>query len=108
MSLTKARMPFIQAQFARRIESATHIRPIFMPRDEFETLLRHKVLDVAKGDILSDADDIMAIGGLGQTGALELLMKIGLVLSELDIPSTRQNDEWDNQKDHNEAKNQQE
>jgi len=93
MSLTRARIPFIQTQFIKRIESATHIRPIFMPRDEFETLLHRKVLDVAKGDILSDANDLMVIRGLGQAGSLELLMKIGLVFSALDIPSTRQDNE---------------
>jgi len=93
MSLTRARIPFAQAQFTKRIKSATHVRPIFMPRDEFETLLHCKILDVAEGEILSDANDFIAIRGLGQTGALELLFKVGLVLSELDIPSTRQDNE---------------
>jgi hypothetical protein len=43
--------------------------------------------------ILTDADDYTMISGLGQIGALELLMKVGLVLSELDIPSADQDDE---------------
>ena len=91
MALIK--VPFARVQLAKRISAATHLRPIFMPRDEFETLLHRKVLDVAKGDILSDANDLMVIRGLGQAGALELLMKIGLVFSALDIPSTRQDNE---------------
>jgi len=82
MSLTK--VPFAQRQFAKRIMAATHVRPIFMPRDQFDILLHRKLLDVARGDILSDADDLMAIGEIGRVGALELLMKIGLVLTELD------------------------
>lgn len=91
--MTLIKSPFAQAQLARRIRAVTHVRPIFMPRDEFETLLHRKVLDVAKGEILSDANDLMVIRGLGQAGALELLFKIGLVFSELDIPSTRQDNE---------------
>jgi len=93
MTMALIEVPFAQVQLARRVRTATHVRPIFMPRDEFETLLHHKVLDVAKGEILSDANDLMVIRGLGQAGALELLMKIGLVFSELDIPSTRRDDE---------------
>ena len=91
MALIK--VPFARVQLAKRISAATHLRPIFMPRDEFETLLHRKVLDVAKGDILSDANDLMVIRGLGQAGALELLMKIGLIFSALDIPSTRRDNE---------------
>lgn len=91
MALIKT--PCTQAQFDKRIESVTHVRPIFMSKDEFEVLLHRKLLDVAEGDILTDADDYTMIRGLGQIGALELLMKVGLVLSELNIPSTGQNDE---------------
>lgn len=91
MSLTK--VPFAQRQFAQRIKAATHIRPIFLPRDEFETLLNRKVLDVADSDILTMIEPLMNIRALGQKGALELLMKIGLVLSEFDIPSTGRDDE---------------
>ena len=87
MTLTK--MPFAQRQLAKRVEAATHVRPIFMPKDEFESLLHRRILDVAEGDILSDANDFAMIKGLGHTGALELLFKIGLVLSELDIPRTQ-------------------
>ena len=85
------KVPFMQRQFDERVKSVTHIRPIFMPRDEFEILLHQKVLDVAEGEILSRANDCMTIRGLGRTGALELLFKIGLVLSELDIP-TKENE----------------
>lgn len=81
------RTPFAQTQLDRRVSAATHVRPIFMPRDEFEILLYHKILDVAHGDILSDANDLTRITGIGRVGALELLFKIGLVLSELNIPS---------------------
>ena len=88
MSLTRARIPFIQTQFIKRIESATHIRPIFMPKDEFEALLHREILDTADGEILSLIKPLMTVRALGQKGALELLFKIGLVLSELDIPST--------------------
>lgn len=84
MSLTKP--PFAQTQLDKRIRAVTHIQPIFMPRDEFESLLSRKILDTAEGKILSDADDFA--GTLGRVGALELLFKIGLVLSELDIPKS--------------------
>ena len=93
--MTPTRIPFAQKQFTKRIKAATHIKPIFMSKDEFEVMLHRKILDVAEGEILSDANDHTMIKGLGQVGALELLMKVGLVLSELDIPSiensTREN-----------------
>ena len=82
------KVPFARVQLAKRISAATHLRPIFMPRDEFETLLHREILDTADGEILSLIEPLMAIRALGQKGALELLFKIGLVLSELDIPST--------------------
>ena len=91
MALTET--PLTQRQFAKRIHAVTHIRPIFMSKDEFEVMMHRKILDTAEGEILSDADNYTGIRGLGQAGALELLFKVGLVLSELDIPSTGQDDE---------------
>ena len=86
--MTPTKTPYTQRQFTKRIRTATHIRPVFMSTDEFEVLLHREILDAAEGEILSDANDFAMIEGLGQVGALELLMKVGLVLSELDIPST--------------------
>lgn len=87
MTLTK--MPFAQRQLAKRVKAATHVRPIFMPKDEFESLLHRKVLDMAGPEILVLIEPLMIVEALGQRGALELLFKIGLVLSELDIPRTQ-------------------
>jgi len=87
------KVPFARVQLAKRIRTATHLRPIFMPRDEFETLLHREILNTADSEILSLIEPLMTIRALGQKGALELLFKIGLVLSELDIPSARQDNE---------------
>ena len=87
------KVPSARTQLAQRINAATHLRPIFMPRDEFEILLHREILDTADGEILSLIKPLMTIRALGQKGALELLFKVGLVLSELDIPSTGRDNE---------------
>lgn len=90
---TLTKTPLARQQLDKRIESALDIRPIFMSKDEFEILLHRKILDAADPEILMMIKPLMTIRMLGQKGALELLMKIGLVLSELDIPSTGQGNE---------------
>ena len=60
-------------------------RPIFMPRDEFDELLReHYVVDSATMEHAVNLADHMLGGTV--TDALEVLMRIGVLLSEENIP----------------------
>lgn len=93
MALTEIAQQLAQQQLDKRVKSAVHVKPIFMSKDEFEVLLHRMVLDAAEPEILAMVKPLMTIRALGQKGALELLFKIGLVLSELDIPSTEDNTE---------------
>ena len=60
-------------------------RPIFMPRDEFDEILRENlVVDTAT---MIHAANLAVILGVTVVDALEILMRIGVLLSEENIPN---------------------
>lgn len=67
-------------------------RPIFMPRDEFDDLLRgHFVVDSATLEHASALAGQLVGGTV--VDALEILMRIGVLLSEENIPNDNELDE---------------
>ena len=64
-------------------------RPIFMPRDEFDRALQESfVVDAATMEHAKDLADQMPGGTV--TDALEILMRVGVLLSEENIPSGKE------------------
>ena len=78
-------MPKKHTRHSRTPRPSLTWRPIFMPRDEFDDLLQESlVVDAATMEHASNLAD--RIPGMTVTGALELLMRIGVLLSEENIP----------------------
>lgn len=61
-------------------------RPIFMPRDEFDEILRENlVVDTAT---MTHAANLAVLLGVAVVDALEILMRIGVLLREENIPDS--------------------
>lgn len=81
-------MPKKYTRVSRTPRSSLTWRPIFMPRDEFDNLLReHFVVDSATMEHASGLAG-QVLGGT-VTDALEILMRVGVLLSEENIPSNK-------------------
>lgn len=78
-------MPKKHIQHSRNPRPSLNWRPIFMPRDEFDEKLRESfIVDSATMEHASDLAGQL-VGGT-TVDALEILMRIGVLLSEENIP----------------------
>jgi len=70
-----------------RIDS---LRPPTWTRHDLDRTVRHVAITTADTEILVLAGQLSdKVRNLGQLGALELLMKIGILFSELEIPNDK-------------------
>lgn len=77
-------MPKKHSRYSRTPRPSLNWRPIFMPRDEFNDLLQESfVVDSAT---MEHASDLAGLLGMTVVDALEILMRIGVLLSEENIP----------------------
>jgi signal transduction histidine kinase len=63
------------------------IRPPFTSKSEWTQLIHQTSLDTASDEIVRLADELTVIDNLGLVGAVEILMRLGVLFSVLDVPS---------------------
>jgi len=79
-------MPKKHTRISQTPRPSLNWRPIFMPRDEFDEILRENlVVDSATMEHASDLAGQLVGGTV--VDALEILMRIGVLLSEENIPN---------------------
>ena len=61
-------------------------RPPFMSRSEWTQMIHQVSLDVASDETVRLADELTIVDNLGLVGAVEILMRLGILLSVLGIP----------------------
>ena len=77
-------MPKKHSPYSRAPRPSLTWRPIFMPRDEFDEILRENlVVDTAT---MIHAANLAVRLGMTVVDALEILMRIGVLLSEENVP----------------------
>ena len=64
------------------------IRPLSMSKSKWTQLVHQVSLDVASDEIVCITDDLTTINNLGLVGAVELLMRLGVLFSVLNIPES--------------------
>ena len=78
-------MPKKYSRHSRSPRPSLTWRPIFMPRDEFNDLLRENL--VVDSETMIHAANLAVRLGVAVIDALEILMRIGVLLSEENIPN---------------------
>jgi signal transduction histidine kinase len=62
-------------------------RPPRASKSEWTQLIHQTSLDTASDEIVRLSDELTVIDNLGLVGAVEILMRLGVLFSVLDIPS---------------------
>jgi len=78
-------MPKKHTRISQTPRPSLNWRPIFMPRDEFDEILRENL--VVDSATMEHASDLAVLLGVTVVDALEILMRIGVLLSEENIPN---------------------
>ena len=62
------------------------VRPLYMSKSEFTQTVHRASLDMASDEIMRLTDDLTVVDNLGLVGAVELLMRLGVLFSALNVP----------------------